>query len=385
MITRIEAKQYRSFRTLNQSLGPLHILVGPNGSGKSVFMDVIAFLRDFVSNGLEAAVSERTENFQDLVWGRSGTCFELSIEALISEEESAEFSNPHNRTIRYELVFNIDSLSDTLAVTKETLILDPDQPSSPYVVNRTVANVQLQVEDRHMASERLSVGGNYSALVHLDKSQYPASVWLRELLQVRTRTVVLDNKLLRAPSAPAKASWNVLDGSNLARLVFQLQTESPQSFDRWVEHIRTALPDLVTIRTVLRPEDRHRYIMLRYRGEVEAPSWVVSDGTLRLLALTILAYLPSSKGIYLVEEPENGVHPTALETIYQSLSSVYDGQVFVTSHSPVLLNLPKLQELLCFQKTDEGSRIIRGDEHPALRDWKRDVSMSDLFAAGVLG
>ena len=67
MITRIEAKQYRSFRTLNQSLGPLHILVGPNGSGKSVFMDVIAFLRDFVSNGLEAAVSERTENFQDLV------------------------------------------------------------------------------------------------------------------------------------------------------------------------------------------------------------------------------------------------------------------------------------------------------------------------------
>jgi len=111
----------------------------------------------------------------------------------------------------------------------------------------------------------------------------------------------------------------------------------------------------------------------------------VSDGTLRLLALTILAYLPEFKGIYLVEEPENGVHPTALETIYQSLSSVYEGQVLVTSHSPVLLSLPKREQLLCFQKTTEGAEIIPGDKHPALRDWKGEVSLSDLFAAGVLG
>jgi predicted ATPase len=73
--------------------------------------------------------------------------------------------------------------------------------------------------------------------------------------------------------------------------------------------------------------------MIHYAGGVEVPQWMVSDGTLRLLALTLLAYLPGVQGVYLVEEPEVGVHPTAIETIIQSLSSVYEGQVLVTSHS----------------------------------------------------
>ena len=50
------------------------------------------------------------------------------------------------------------------------------------------------------------------------------------------------------------------------------------------------------------------------------PAWMLSEGTLRLLALTILAYLPHLPAVYLIEEPETAVHPTALETIYQSLS-----------------------------------------------------------------
>jgi len=124
--------------------------------------------------------------------------------------------------------------------------------------------------------------------------------------------------------------------------------------------------------------------MLGYKNGVEAPSWVLSDGTLRLLALSILAYRPQFKGVYLIEEPENSVHPTALQAVYQSLSSVYDSQVLVTSHSPVLLNLPKLEQVLCFQKTPDGTEIVRGDKHPLLQNWKGEVSLSDLFAAGVL-
>ena len=136
---------------------------------------------------------------------------------------------------------------------------------------------------------------------------------------------------------------------------------------------------------VLRPEDKKRYSSLKYQNGVEVPHGSISDGTLRLLALTVLAYLPETSGIYLIEEPENGLHPMALETVYQSLTSFYEGQVLVTSHSPILLNLASPEQLLCFQKTAEGAEVIRGDRHPALQDWKRDVSMSDLFAAGVLG
>ena len=361
MITRIEAKQYRCFKSVNQELGPFHVLVGPNGSGKSVFLDIIAFLGTYVSEGLEVAVEQRTENFHDLVWGREGNCFELAIEARRPRKTSLAFEHS---TIRYELGVKIDSSSDQLRLTKENVIFSFDDPA--HRAERSNPRPHFRHERDHVA-------------------EFQAFKWLDKLLSEDVRSVVLDSKSLRAPSPPAKGNPQIIDGANLARLVVQLQDESQEKFDRWLAHVQTALPDLDSIRSILRPEDRHRYLMVKYKNRVEAPSWVISDGTLRLLAFTILAYLPASPGIYLVEEPENGVHPTALETIYQSLSSIYDGQVLVTSHSPVLLNLASPEELLCFQKTPEGPEIIRGDRHPALQDWKREVSISDLFAAGVLG
>jgi len=126
--------------------------------------------------------------------------------------------------------------------------------------------------------------------------------------------------------------------------------------------------------------------MVHYAGGLQAPSWVVSDGTLRLLALTSLAYIPGFTGIYLIEEPEHGIHPAAVETVYQSLSSVYSGQVLVASHSPVLLSSARPEHLLCFARDDSGATdIVRGDEHPALAQWRREVSLGAFLASGVLG
>jgi predicted ATPase len=127
-------------------------------------------------------------------------------------------------------------------------------------------------------------------------------------------------------------------------------------FTAWLEHIRTALEDIEDIRTVERPEDRHSYLVIRYTNGAEVPSWLASDGTLRLLALTIPAYLPTTDGTFLIEEPENGVHPRALETVLQSLSSIYAGQVLIATHSPVALNLVKPSEILCFAK--DASRSV---------------------------
>ena len=78
--------------------------------------------------------------------------------------------------------------------------------------------------------------------------------------------------------------------------------------------------------------------MLKFQSGIEVPSRLVSDGTLCILALTILAYMQEPNQVYMIEEPENAVHPTAVETIYQSLSSLYDNQVLMASHSPILLS-----------------------------------------------
>jgi hypothetical protein len=42
--------------------------------------------------------------------------------------------------------------------------------------------------------------------------------------------------------------------------------------------------------------------------------------------------------------------------------------------------------VLCFAKTPEGGTdIVRGDAHPALRDWRGETNLGTLFAGGVLG
>ncbi|MEJ5237358.1 MAG: AAA family ATPase, partial [Limisphaera sp.] len=147
-----------------------------------------------------------------------------------------------------------------------------------------------------------------------------------------------------------------------------------------------ALPDVERIETREREEDRHRYLVLVYKNGLTIPSWLVSDGTLRLLALTLLAYIPNLSGLYLVEEPENGIHPRAVETIYQSLSSVYGAHVLLATHSPVILGMAHPPDLLCFARNKEGATdIVSGDEHPSLKQWRGTLDLGTLFASGLLG
>ncbi|MGH9321857.1 MAG: AAA family ATPase, partial [Vicinamibacteria bacterium] len=103
MITLVEALNYRSLRYIRQPMGPFHVLVGPNASGKTTFLDVVALLGQIVSEGLNAAIEERTRNFQDLVWQRTGNSFELAIEACIPEERRRQLSETAFDRIRYEV------------------------------------------------------------------------------------------------------------------------------------------------------------------------------------------------------------------------------------------------------------------------------------------
>ena len=147
-----------------------------------------------------------------------------------------------------------------------------------------------------------------------------------------------------------------------------------------------ALPDLVDIHTYERPEDRHCYMIFEYTGGLKLPSWLVSDGTLRLAALTLPAYMLDLDGIYLVEEPENGIHPSAVATACDSLRSMYDAQVLLATHSPVVLNEADMSDVLCFAKDASGATdIVQGSEHPALRQWRGEVDPGTLLASGVLG
>ncbi len=240
--------------------------------------------------------------------------------------------------------------------------------------------------DRWPASFKL--GPRKSTLGNLpeDETKFPVSTWLKQLLSEGVEKIILNSQQIRKPSPPGQKKGFKPDGSNLPWVIDALKTKNLNRYSEWIEHVRTALPDLEEVNTILRDEDRHRYIVLVYKGGLNVPSWTASDGTLRLLALTLPAYLDDFRGIYLIEEPENGIHPRAVETMYQSLSSVYEAQILLATHSPVILSIVNPDDVLCFAKTLEGATdIVVGSRHPRLRDWRREENFGVLFAGGVLG
>lgn len=420
MIRLIEALDFRCLRYVHQSLAPFHLLVGPNASGKTTFLDVVAFLGRLVSDGVDAAVQERTQNLSDLVWGRQGEVFELAIEAAIPEDRQRQFAKPFD-AIRYEVRVGLDPETRELGILEEKAWLMkqpartfkqrdlfPSEPSVPDTILTGKARLGWQriltkahggndnfyVEVRQEGAGKgwfpsIRLGPRKSALGNLpeDESRFPVATWFRTSLARGVQNLVLNSLLIRRASPPGQVRGFKPDGSNLPWVIAELEQPSQrQRLDAWLAHVQTALPDIENLRTVERPEDKHRYLMIRYRGGLEVPSWMASDGTLRLLALTLPAYLPNFEGVYLIEEPENGIHPQAVETVYRSLSSVYDAQILLATHSPVILSLAEAKDVLCFKKTSAGATdIVRGSDHPELREWRGQPNLSVLFASGVLG
>jgi len=416
MIQLVEVLHYRCLRNLRRSLSPFQILVGPNASGKTTFLDTLRFLGDLVSEGLEHAILQRTENLQDLLWRREGDKFELAIEMRIPEALRAALQSPRYNTCRYEVRIGIDprtsenhiqaervllttvgeeersvqaTLFPNVASPPDTILTPPRLKGAKTVVNKAPGgNDNFYDETGKGWDHAFKLGPQRSALGNLpeDETKFPVATWLKATLSQGIETIVLNCLAMRKPSPPGQPRAFRPDGSNLPWVIHRFKTAQPADYDRWVAHVRTAFPDLKDIETVERPEDKHRYLRIVYDTGLTAPSWVASDGTLRLLALTLLGYVGEPGKIYLIEEPENGIHPQAVETVYQSLESAYDCQVLCATHSPVFLSLAEPKAVLCFAKTAEGATdVVRGDEHPNLRDWKRGADLGTLFATGVLG
>jgi predicted ATPase len=421
MISLIEALNYRSLRYVRQPLAPFQILIGPNGSGKTTFLDVPSFLAHLVQAGLEAAIGGddrlsiplRSTDAHQLLWKQQGHFFELAVELPIPLDLPRGNRAAVQQVCRYELAIDADSIG----IAGENLFLIPQGDEKPRrqldlfpaprkipptilvrpfashprtwkkVIRRNDSDKATFFAENSNWQNPFKILAGRTALASLpeDPDRFPVACWFRAQLTEQMHRLVLSSEHMRLPSPPSRQKGFRVDGSNLPWVVDRLQ-QNPERFAQWLAHLQEALPEFRSFSTVLREEDRHRYLTARSTEDVSLPSWVLSDGTLRMLALTLLAYVEDLSGSYLIEEPENGIHPKAMESVFQLLSSVYDAQILCATHSPVLLSLAKPAQLLCFAKTPDGrTDVIQGDQHPVLRDWQRTIDLETLFASGVLG
>ena len=423
MIKVIEALNYRCLRYIQQDISDFQILIGPNASGKTTFLDVVGFIGDLLSEGLDEAITSRSTDIRDLFFRHEGSSFQLAVEFEISEDRIQNLpDNKKYNYVRYEICIGINAESNENQIFDEQVILLQDHSLSQKQVQRTIFPKSLippetimhgrqvgrgqkrVVRKVHNGNDNfyseiskkgkggwapsIKLGPRKSALANMpeDERNFPVSTWLRETLINGTQKFMLNTLALRQSSRPGQGRFFKTDGSNLPWVIQNLRDSDMKLYRQWIDQINTTFHDIEDIETIELPDTRHRFLQLIYKGGLKVPSWTTSDGTLRMLALTLPAFLPNFRGIYMIEEPENGIHPMAMEMVYQALSSVYGAQVLLATHSPVILGCAEVKDVLCFKKDQEGaSDIVAGPNHPALKEWRLSLNLSDLYASGVLG
>ncbi|MCL2723314.1 MAG: AAA family ATPase [Polyangiaceae bacterium] len=413
MIVRIWVKNFRMLASNRVDLRRFAVLVGRNASGKSTLMSALRFVSTVLSDGVERAVDVALDgsgaSFRDL-------CFEEHKPIAI-----ALVVNLAERYYRYEIEV-AQYGSDTPVVKRENLFLLPELPedatdpsrlqtslfgdleldevvhqNSPRgarwrkIVGKTAEGKDYFQDEKTDWNNQFRFGPTRSALGNIpeDTDRFPGAIAVRNLLRDGVRMIELDSHKLRMPSPPRSATALSNDGGNLAIAARILEGRDRVAFEQWVAHVADAVPGLTSIDTWERPEDKHVVLRARFDGNHTdpVPSWLLSDGTLRLLALSLLAFAETEDqpGLCLVEEPENGLHPLAIQSVFQALSQMHTTQVFVATHSPVFLAQTSLEEALVFRRGPLGvSQIQRGAELAALANWKERVILPDLFATGVL-
>jgi predicted ATPase len=406
VIVGLTIRNYKGIAEIaNLPMSRFHVLVGPNGVGKTSFLEAIDFVRDCLAQGPAGAVAARhIADFNDLTWMRQGGAVEVELWLDLS----AQRPELADSLIHYRLAVRQDARLG-VCVDDEQLRQYPKAKQSPLLPlhfgpkvkskrllgktsNRT--DIYIRETSNYQDSFNFGLDKLTLALTPPDDERYPTANAVRRFLMQGVRYIQLDSPAMRLPCPATRPADLELDGTNLARVVGRLLganeglgphwAEPDSAVARWAEHVRFALPDLVNIGWGRRQADNAEYLLLRYENGLEAPSWVLSDGTLRMLALTIPAFLPPEPAVYLVEEPENGVHPKALEIILRSLSSIPGAQMLLATHSPFVVQQCKVDALLCFRRRENGAEVLPGAEHPMLRSWDGTPDLGIVFAAGVL-
>jgi predicted ATPase len=429
MISRIEAYRYRCFQKLDLALDKFHVFAGSNGSGKTTLLDIPALMGDMVSvtdindaffSALNSRSRARAEEAKELVHKLRGDDFILVIEVKLPQSVvdvlirsaasswAAKLQDENKRpdTVRYEIALSIRN--EKLTVTEEHLLIFPDNQyrpdhgmglvaggeistSQPWCRSvsrswgeKTVYQAEYQVGK--MSRIKFSLRDNQLALssIPADNDLYPAALWLRGYLLESAFCYEPQWSAMRVAASPRDKAIFKPDGSSLAWQVLHLQENDPEGLDSWQELVTMTLPNVVKVEAKQRSDDGYCYLVLTYKNDMEVPSSGLSHGTLHILALTIIPFVENIPSILTLEEPENGLHPQAIHTVLEALQLTEKTQLWMSTHSPTVLADCELESIITMRVNAAGeTEVVKGTEHPRLKDWKKEISLGTLFAAGA--
>jgi predicted ATPase len=344
----ITIQGFKSIASIEKlALRPINVVIGPNGSGKSNFIGVFAFLHAIRGGGLRNYVGEAGGAEKVLHFG-SKTTREISFALSFA-------GAPYELKLR-------PTAADELYEYEETTPLGEMRPDRLATTDGEGAKWDEERRSRldHLLDWRI---------YHFNDTS-PSSL-------MRKTAKVHDNRSLRP------------DGGNLPAFLYLLREKYPASYDLIVHTVQRVAPFFEDFRLAplqLKPDD----IKLEWRHKksdeyFDASS--LSDGTLRFIALATLFLQPEQyrPSVILVDEPELGLHPYALE-IFAALvrQASITTQVIVSTQSSLLLDHFQPEDVLVADRVDGGTQLTRLKPEQ-LEKWLEDYSLGQLWEKNELG
>ncbi|MCB1901823.1 MAG: AAA family ATPase [Rhodocyclaceae bacterium] len=345
-------------------------MIGANGAGKSNFISLFRFLASVVGDNFPVDVQK---------WGGPEALLHYGSKVTPQMEVEILFSPDVGVTGEYENGYRL-----TLEATQDNrLIFTREEPTVrgwSYSLPK-VYSLGAGHETARIRSDKGTSSATVSSYV-LDKLH----IWRQyhfhdtgDTAAVKRVHALNDNLRLKP------------DAANLAAYLRKLKTTPvwESSYDRIVETIRRAAPFFGDF--VFRNEATE-FIELEWteRGRPDTPwkAHVLSDGTLRFICLTTLLLQPAAllPDTVLIDEPELGLHPFAINLLADMLQEAAEKkQVIVSTQSVELLNAFQPEDVVVVQREQDAS-VFKRLEATDLADWFADeYSLGELWKRNILG
>lgn len=346
---KIEINGYKSIKSLELPLRNINILIGANGSGKSNFLSFFDFLKQAYNKNLQEFVALKgTETF-------------LHKGSKVTEEISTHLS--FKGTNGYS--FTLKKGDTGLIYTKEGMWYNNPHYNNPFEI--ASFGPESRLRDQSVA-----------------RAKYIRS-YLHQLAKYHFHDTG-ENSPFNVESNIENDKFYLYEkGANLAAFLYNIQLTNHPVYNLIVKTIQSIAPYFLDF--FFRPESNGN---LRLRWQSKHSSTIygsndLSDGTIRFIALTTLFMQPALPETIIIDEPELGLHPTAIAKLAGLVKSVAGKgcQVILATQSTDLISHFDPEDIITVDQINGESQFKRLSSD-TLEKWLEDYTIDDLWKRNII-
>ena len=359
MIENIIIENYKSIKHLELELKKINILIGSNGVGKSNFISFFEMINAIYNQRFGSYTLERGGIDNLLYFGRKQSPY---IKGLI------DFNNTNAFFITLR-----PSQSNKGFIEETGDYFNGYNDKKKKYKNWNVTYWDRAVEESDISNNRK---------------------WRAAYLKNDLESFIVYHFHDTTRSSAMKQPCNISDnqylrenGSNLAALLYLLSQNNPKVFKMIEGVIRSVAPFFE--RFDLKPDKLNpQMIQLEWKekeSDMYFNGYNLSDGTLRFIALTTLLMQPEPPEVIIIDEPELGLHPTAINKLAAMIRKASaKSQLIVSTQSPNLVNQFEPEDVVVVNRKGNQSIFNRLDKDK-LTSWLEDYTLGDLWEKNVIG